>query len=72
MEELNKLEFDVFGDKYEFRGGGGGAHPAPNSVGSEEIKDDSVEMADLSSDVKDSMITDADRVTQEDLEGFVV
>ena len=42
MEELNKLEFDVFGDKYEFSGAGGGAQPAPNSVGSKEIADDSV------------------------------
>lgn len=44
----------------------------PDSVGSEEIKDDSVEMDDLSQKVKDKMMTDDDRVTQEEIENFNV
>ena len=51
-------------------GGGGGSQPGPNTVGSREIQDDSVEMEDLSSSVKDSMVTDKDRVTQEELDNF--
>lgn len=43
-----------------------------NSVGSPAIIDGSIQSQDLSDEVKDSMITDADRVTQEDLEDFVV
>ena len=51
-------------------GGGGGSQPGPDTVGSQEIKDDSVEMVDLGKSVKDSMITDKDRVTQEELDNF--
>lgn len=52
--------------------GGGGSTPAPDSVGSEQIKDDSIEMEDLSKGVKDSMLTDGNRVTQEELDNFEV
>lgn len=48
----------------------GGEQPGPDSVGSEEIRDDSVEMEDLSRGVKDTMLTGDDRVTQEDIDGF--
>ena len=51
---------------------GSGSVPADNSVGTEQLKDESVEMNDLSRNVKDSMITDQDRVSQEDLDGFEV
>ena len=51
-------------------GGGGGSQPGPDTVGSQEIKDESVEMVDLGKSVKDSMITDKDRVTQEELDNF--
>jgi hypothetical protein len=44
----------------------------PDSVGSQEIKDESVEMVDLGKSVKDSMITDKDRVTQEQMDNFNV
>ena len=44
----------------------------PDSVGTEEIKDDSVEMEDLNQKVKDKMMTDDDRVTQEEIENFNV
>lgn len=50
----------------------GGDKPGPDSVGSKEIQDDSVEMEDLNQSVKDKMITDDDRVTQGELDGFDV
>lgn len=53
-------------------GSGSGSYPAENSVGTEQIIDNSVEMDDLSNGVKDSMVTESDRVTQEDLDNFVV
>lgn len=43
-----------------------------NSVGTEQIVDDSVGMDDLSRNVKDQMVTGNDRVTAEDLQGFEV
>lgn len=49
-----------------------GGQPGPDSVGSREIQDDSVEMEDLSRQVKDQMLTGDDRVTQEEIEGFDV
>jgi hypothetical protein len=51
---------------------GGGSQPAYDSVGTEQIKDESVEMEDLSKDVKGTMVTEGDRVTQEELAGFKV
>ena len=48
----------------------GGDQPGPDSVGSREIQDDSIEMEDLNQRVKDSMLTGDDRVTQEDIDGF--
>lgn len=47
-----------------------GGAPGPESVGSEEIRDDSIEMEDLNQSVKDTMVTGDDRVTQEELDGF--
>ena len=44
----------------------------PDSVGTREIQNDSVEMEDLNQTVKDKMLTDDDRVTQEDIEDFDV
>lgn len=41
----------------------------PNSVGTEEIKDQSVQLEDLAPEVTDQM---ADRVTQDDLDKFKV
>lgn len=47
-EKIKKITFDVFGKEYEFAGGGGeGSQPAHDSVGSEEIKNGSVQMEDL-------------------------
>lgn len=44
----------------------------PDSVGTRQIQDDSVEMEDLNQKVKDKMMTDDDRVTQQDIENFNV
>lgn len=49
---LNKIIIDMGGNEYVFEGGGGGSQPAPNSVGTEELKDGAVEMQDLHDDVK--------------------
>ena len=50
-------------------GGGSGSQPGPDTVGSSEIRDDSIEMEDLSPDVRGNM---ADRVSREELDGFKV
>lgn len=47
-----------------------GGAPSPDSVGSEEIRNDSIEMEDLNQNVKDTMVTGDDRVTQEELDRF--
>lgn len=52
--------------------GGGGSQPGPNTVGSDEIIDNSIKMEDLNQEVKDEMITKNDRVTPEQLDDFVV
>lgn len=44
----------------------------PNSVGTEQIVDDSVKMEDLNSEVKDEMVTKENRVTAEELAAFEV
>ena len=44
----------------------------PDSVGTQQIVDDSVEMEDLNQKVKDKMLTDDDRVTAQDIENFNV
>ena len=49
-----------------------GGQPGPDSVGTKEIQNDSVEMEDLNQKVKDKMVTDDDRVTQDDLDNFEV
>lgn len=48
----------------------GGGQPGPDSVGTREIQNDSVEMEDLNRSVKDTMMTGDDRVTQDELDGF--
>ena len=53
------------------KGHEGGA-PGPDSVGTEEIKNNSVQMEDLNQEVKDTMLTDDDRVTQDELNNFDV
>jgi len=47
-----------------------GGAPGPDSVGTEEIRNDSVEMEDLNRSVRDAMVTGDDRVTEDELNGF--
>ena len=49
-----------------------GGQPGPDSVGTEEIQDDSIEMEDLNQSVKDTMLTGNDRVTKDDIDDFKV
>lgn len=49
-----------------------GGAPGPDSVGTEEIRNNSVQMEDLNQEVKDTMLTDDDRVTQDELNNFGV
>ena len=44
----------------------------PDSVGTEQIADGSVQAEDLSEGVKNAMVTDKDRVTQEQIDNFEV
>lgn len=53
-ETINKIIFDINGEEYEFAGGGGG-QPGPDTVGTDEIIDGSVQEEDLSDNVKDKM-----------------
>ena len=60
---INEIVIKTGGDEYVFTGGGG--QPGPDSVGHEELKDDSVDtnnivdgsvqMQDLNNEVKDKM-----------------
>ena len=65
-----KTGFPVF-DLLTSHGDGSGK-PGPDTVGTDEIIDGSVEMVDLSKKVKDKMLTDSDRVSQEDIDNFEV
>ena len=67
-KSLSKITFEMKKDSYEFAGD----VPGPGSVGTEQIQDEAVMMDDLNPEVKDSMITDGDRVTAEELAGFQV
>ena len=49
-----------------------GGQPGPDSVGTREIKNDSVEMEDLNQKVKDKIMTDEDRVTKQEIDNFNV
>ena len=55
-------------------GGGGGdsSQPGPDTVGTDQIVNDSIQMEDLNQEVKDTMMTGEDRVTQDDLNTFDV
>jgi len=58
-EEVKKITFDVFGKEYEFAGSG------PDSVGTEEIKNDSVEMEDLSPNVRGEIAANTQAIADE-------
>lgn len=67
---MGRFVVDMGDDEYALDGGSG--RPGPDTVGTEQIIDDSVEMEDLNHKVKAKMLTDDDRVTQDDLAGFDV
>ena len=75
-KQVSKLIIGIGGNDYVFAGGGGGVQPGvplpDNTVGSNAIIDEAVEMEDLSKQVKDKMVTENDRVTKEDLDNFDV
>ena len=71
MKDIKKLIIQKGNNEYELVCGEGG-QPAPNSVGTDEIIDDSVKFEDINTEVKDSMITAEDRVSKEDLDKFNV
>ena len=58
-EEVKKITFDVFGKEYEFAGSG------PDSVGTEEIKNDSVKMEDLSPNVRGEIAANTQAIATE-------
>lgn len=72
MNELNKIIVaDVDGKEHEFKGGSGeGSRPGPNTVGSAEIEDESIEKQDLHKDIQDKLdlLEDSNVVTEEELE----
>lgn len=73
---ISKIIISMGGDDYVFEGGGGGITPGvpipEDTVNSAAIIDGAVEMEDLNQSVKDAMVTENDRVTQEELDGFEV
>ena len=65
---LNQFVIKVGNNQFEL-GGGGSGQPAPNSVGTEEIKDESVQMEDLSPEVRKGLDElDNISLTDEDIE----
>ncbi len=70
MAEKRKLIIDVFGKEYELAGGGESSQPAPNSVGTDEIKDGSIKRQDLSDDIQNTLndVSDENVVSESELE----
>ena len=77
-KKIEKIVAGTFGREYEIvvSGGGEGVKPGVpiprDTVDSDAIIDGSIGRQDLSEDVIDAMVTDADRVTQDDLDKFEV
>jgi hypothetical protein len=72
---MTSLTVDMDGVDYVMEGGGGikpGVPIPPDTVDSQAIIDGAVPMEDLNTEVKDTMLTGDDRVTQEDLDNFEV
>lgn len=57
-ETMTKLIIDVAGKEYEIAAGGG--VPGPDSVGTVQIIDGSVEMEDLNGEVRDRLVNTYD------------
>lgn len=70
-EKLNNIEVQMpDGKTYEMNGGGGSSTPGPNSVGSDEIKDEGVKKQDLEKPIQDKLdiLDDENVVTEQELE----
>lgn len=74
--KIGKVTYRMDGEDYVLEGGGGGLTPGVpiphDTVDSDAIIDGAVQMRDLNDEVKDEMVTQDDRVTQEDLDRFQV
>ena len=73
--KLTNLTVDMGARDYVLDGGGALTPGVPiprDTVDSAAIIDEAVEMRDLNRSVKEAMVTGDDRVTQEELDGFVV
>ena len=74
-KSLTTLTIEMDGTDYVMEGGGGikpGVPIPPDTVDSAAIQNNAVMMEDLNPEVKDSMLTGNDRVTQEDLDNFEI
>lgn len=70
-EKLKKLTVRQGEKAYELDGGSG-SQVGPDTVDSAAIIDGSVQTGDLSEELKDGMVTEADRITPEDLANFQI
>lgn len=72
MEKRKLIIEDCDGTQYEVAGSGGsgGSQPAPNSVGSQEIVDESIKKEDLEKDIQDKLdvLDESNVITEEELE----
>lgn len=70
MEKRTLIIEDCDGTQYECgSGGSGGSQPAPNSVGSQQIEDGSIQKEDLDKDIQDKLdvLDDSNIITEEEL-----
>ena len=71
MEKRTLIIEDCDGTQYECgSGGSGGSQPAPNSVGSQQIEDGSIQKEDLEKDIQDKLdvLDESNIITEEELE----
>jgi hypothetical protein len=72
---ISTLTVVIDSEEYVMQGGGGitpGVPIPPDTVNSDAIINGAVQMEDLNHEVKDTMLTGEDRVTQHDLDNFEV
>lgn len=64
-ETISNLVFKTGNKSYEYKG----STPGPNSVGSEEIKDEGVKMEDLERDIQDKLdaMDDENVISEEEI-----
>lgn len=67
MAEEKKLIIEKDGKEYDITGSG---KPEKDSVGTEEIKDDSVMLEDLNEEVKDELGAEIDDASEEEVDDW--